>query len=100
VVDHSHRGVDVIRDQGFDIIKGENFIFENNTLNEGMLNAKQTKNNKKWLTFWSYFFNLLTRWLGSKLKSIPSLLRVYRVCSESTKKEFTQESTHRGQMDS
>ena len=47
MVDHSHRGVDVIRDQGFDIIKGENFIFENNTLNEGMLNAKQTKNNKK-----------------------------------------------------
>jgi len=29
------------------MIKGENFIFENNTLNENMLNAKQTKNNKK-----------------------------------------------------
>ena len=47
MVDHSHRGFDVIREQGFDIIKGENFVFENNTLNEGMLNAKQTKNNKK-----------------------------------------------------
>jgi len=47
VVDHSHRGFDVIREQGFYIIKGENFVFENNTLNEGMLNAKQIKNNKK-----------------------------------------------------
>jgi len=27
----------------FDIIKGENFIFENNTLNEDMLNVKHTK---------------------------------------------------------
>jgi len=27
----------------FDIIKGENFVFENNTLNEGMLNAKHKK---------------------------------------------------------
>ena len=43
----------------FDIIKGENFVFENNTLNEGMLNVKQIENNKKWLTFWSNFFNLL-----------------------------------------
>jgi len=41
VVDHSHRGFDVIRKQGFDIIKDKNFVFENNTLNEGMLNAKQ-----------------------------------------------------------
>ena len=47
MVDHSHRGFDVIREQDFDIIKGENFVFENNTLNEGMLNAKQTENNKK-----------------------------------------------------
>ena len=47
MVDHSHREFDVIREQRFDIIKGENFVFENNTLNEGMLNAKQTKNNKK-----------------------------------------------------
>jgi len=41
VVDHSYRGFDVIREQGFDIIKGENFVFESNTLNEGTLNAKQ-----------------------------------------------------------
>ena len=47
MVDHFHRGFDVIRDQEFDIIKGENFVFENNTLNEGMLNVKQTRNNKK-----------------------------------------------------
>jgi len=76
MVDHSHRGFDVIREQRFDIIKGENFVFENNTLNEGILNAKQ-KNNKKGLIFWSNFFNLLTRWLGGKLKSLPSLFRVY-----------------------
>ena len=47
VIDHYHRGFDVIREQEFDIIKGKNFVFENNTLNEVMLNAKQTKNNKK-----------------------------------------------------
>ena len=47
MVDHSHREFDVIREQEFDIIKGENFIFESNTVNEGMLNAKQIKNNKK-----------------------------------------------------
>ena len=44
MVDHSHREFDVIRKQGFDIIKGENFVFENNTLNEGMMNAIKTKN--------------------------------------------------------
>ena len=86
MVDHSHWGFDVIREQEFDIIKGENFVFENNTLNEYMLNAKHIENNKKWLTFWSNFFNLLTRWLGGKLESLPSLLRVYRVYLESTKK--------------
>ena len=53
---------------------------------KGMLNAKQIENNKKWLTFLSNFFNLLTRWLGGKLESLPSLLRVYRVYLESTKK--------------
>jgi len=41
---------------------------------------------KKWLKFWSNFFNLLTCWFGGKLESLPSLLRVYRVCLESTKK--------------
>ena len=40
MVDHSHREFDVIREQMFDIIKGENFVFENNTLNVGILNAK------------------------------------------------------------
>ena len=58
------------------------------TLNEDMLNAKQTENNKKWLIFWSNFFNLLTHWRGDKLESLPSLLRVYkvyRVYQESTK---------------
>ena len=81
MVDHSHRGFDIIREQEFDIIKNENFVFENNTLNEDMLNAKHTENNQKWLTFWFNFFNLLTRWL----ESLPSLLRVYKVYSESTK---------------
>ena len=41
MVNHSHRRFDVISEQGFDIIKGD-FIFENNRLNEGMLNAKHT----------------------------------------------------------
>ena len=41
MIDYSHRGFDIIREQEFDIINGENFVFENNTLNEGMLNAKQ-----------------------------------------------------------
>ena len=70
----------------FDIIKGRNFVFENNTLNEDILNAIQRENNKKWLTFSSNFFNLLTRWLGDKLENLSSLLRVYRVFLESTKK--------------
>ena len=39
-LDNSHQGFDVIREQEFDMIKGENFIFENNTLNESMLNVK------------------------------------------------------------
>ena len=52
------------------------------------VNAKHTENNKKWLTFWSNFFNLLTHWLGGKLESLPSLLRVYKVYSESTKKRI------------
>jgi len=51
-----------------------------------MLNTKQTENNSKWLTFWSNFSNLLTHWLGGKLESLSSLLRVYRVYLESTKK--------------
>jgi len=47
VVDHSHWGFDVIREQGFDIIKCENFVFENHTLKEDMLSVKHTENNKK-----------------------------------------------------
>ena len=47
MVDHSHRGFDVIREQEFDIIKGENFVFKNNMLNEDILNAKHTENNQK-----------------------------------------------------
>jgi len=47
VVDHSHREFDVIREQEFDIIKGENFVFENSMLNEDMLNVKHMENNKK-----------------------------------------------------
>ena len=43
MVDLSHRG--------FDIIKGGNFIFENNTLNESMLDVKQIKNNQNDLHF-------------------------------------------------
>ena len=44
MIDYSHPEFDVIREQWFDIIKGENFVFENNTLNEDMLNAKQREN--------------------------------------------------------
>ena len=47
MVNNFHRRFDVIREQEFDIIKRDNFVFENNMLNEGMLNAKQTENNKK-----------------------------------------------------
>ena len=47
MLNHSHRGFDVIREKKFDIIKGDDFVFENNTINEGMLNAKQIENNKK-----------------------------------------------------
>ena len=48
----------LLEDKGLILLKVENFIVENNVLNEGMLNAKQTKNNKKLLTFQSNFFNL------------------------------------------
>ena len=34
-------GFDITREQIFDIIKSENFVFKNNTLNEDMLNVKQ-----------------------------------------------------------
>jgi len=47
MVDHSHQGFDVIGEQKFDIIKGDHFVFENNTLNECMFNAKQIENNPK-----------------------------------------------------
>ena len=47
MIDHSLREFDVIREQEFDIIKCENFVFENNALNEGMLNVKKKENNKK-----------------------------------------------------
>jgi len=61
---------------------------------------KRQKNNKIRLTFWFNFFNLLPHWLGGKLESLSSLFRVYRICLESTKKEFTQESTRRWQVNS
>ena len=47
MVNHSHRGFHIIREQMFDIIKGRNFVFKNNTLNEDMLNVIQRENNKK-----------------------------------------------------
>ena len=46
MVDHSHRGFDVVK---FGIIKVKNFLFENSTLNEYMLNVKHIENNKKFL---------------------------------------------------
>ena len=61
MLNHSHRRFDVIREKEFDIIKGENFVFENYTINEGMLNTKQTENNKKMTYILVNFFNLLTR---------------------------------------
>ena len=74
MVDHSHQGLNIIREQMFDIIKGKNFVFENNT----------HKTIKNYLYFGLIFFNLLTRWLGGKLESLPSLLRVWL---EFTKKK-------------
>ena len=47
MIDHFHQGFDVIREQRFDIIKGKKFVFENNILNESMLNIIQRENNKK-----------------------------------------------------
>ena len=88
VVDHSHREFDVIRELWFDVIKDEIFLFGNNTLNECILNTKQTKNNSKYLTFCSNFFNLLTRWSSNKFESLSSLLKVYRMYPESTKKNL------------
>ena len=61
MVDYSNRGFDVIREEDFDIIKCENFVFKDNMLNENMLNAKHTENNKNDLHFGLIFFNLLTR---------------------------------------
>ena len=51
MVDHSHRIFDVIREQGFNIIKSENFVFENNKLNEGTLNLNRYKIIKNSLYF-------------------------------------------------
>ena len=62
------------------------FVFENNTLNK-ILNKQKTTQN--YLYFCLIF---LTCWLDSKFESLPSLLRVY---PESSKKEFTQKSTHK-----
>ena len=47
MVDHSHQEFDFIREQIFDIIKCENFLFGNNTINEGILNTKSIENNPK-----------------------------------------------------
>ena len=44
MINHSHRGFDVIK---FGIIKVKNFLFEKSTLNEYMLNVKHIENNKK-----------------------------------------------------
>lgn len=44
MVDPSHWGFDIIK---FGIIKVKNFLFENSTLNEYMLNVKHIENNKK-----------------------------------------------------
>ena len=50
--------------------------------------TKQTENNLQWLIFWFNFFDLLTYWLGGKLESLLSLLKVYQVYPEFTKKRF------------
>ena len=36
MINHFHREFDIIREQEFDIIKGKNFVFKNNTLNKYM----------------------------------------------------------------
>ena len=83
MVEHFYRRFDVIREQEFDIIRGGNFSIREQTLNGGMLNTKQIENNLKWLTFCLIF---LTCWLGGKLESLSSLLRVCWVYPESNKK--------------
>jgi len=47
MINHSHGGFNVIREQEFYVIKRDFFLFGKNTLNECMLNTKQTKNNSK-----------------------------------------------------
>ena len=37
----------LLENKGFMLLKVRIFIFENNTLNEGMLKTKQTENNPK-----------------------------------------------------
>ena len=76
----------LLENKGLMLLKVKFFWFGYNTLNVDMLNTKETENNPKSLTFWSNFFNLLTRWLGDKLESLSSLLEVYKVYPESTKK--------------
>jgi len=55
MVEHSHRGFDVVGEE-FDVIRGEGSSIKNNTPNGGMLNTKQTENNPKQSAFWSFFF--------------------------------------------
>ena len=47
MINNFHRGFDVIREQGFDVINDEIFLIQEQTLNEGMLNSKQIKNSPK-----------------------------------------------------
>jgi len=78
----------LLKNKGLMLLKVKKFRFGNNILNGSMLNTKQIENNQKWLTILSNFFNLLTRWLGGKLENLSSLLIVYQIYPESTKKRI------------
>ena len=78
--------------KGLMLLKVRTFVFENNTLNEDMLNIKQIENNLKWLIFWSNFFNLMTRWLGDKLE------RVYLAFIESTQSLLKKKNLLKSQL--
>jgi len=40
VVEHSHRGLDIVGERGFDVVKGKVLQFRNDTSNGDMLNLK------------------------------------------------------------
>ena len=51
MVDHSHQGVILVENKSLMLLKVRIFLFENSTLNEGMLNTKQIEKTQNDLHF-------------------------------------------------